>query len=644
MAEESIDRALAGIADRSRVDWEEIERAAGSDVDRDWLRWLRVLDGVAGVHPSIADTERPSELSTRPPDLAPESTGETHWGKYLLLEKVGEGGFGSVHRAWDPDLEIEVAIKILHRRFADARLKQALLQEGRALARITHENVVRVLGVESHDDQIALCMEFVRGETLEEVVQRHGTLNAREAALAGADVCRALAAVHLAGFVHRDVKARNVMREKAGRIVLMDFGAGQAAEDLKVPGKIRNVGTPIYMAPEVLAGEPATAASDVYSVGVLLYNLVTGEYPVDGRALEEVRLAHMQGRRRPVTERRPDIAAAFAQVVERALAPDAARRYPTAAALLEDLSMIFAGPAAGTHRSWDRARKTGVVVGSAATIALAVTALGATASVQFNTALGRSDFAHEGVADMFTWGLKSLFAPTAGLLQNLMILALGAVLRRLILNLWPSAAALETHLVERARARAGKLHVDDPQVLASVIVLLSVATLVGSWWYFKPIFDALFAHVSSVPAGRLAVLSPDFSGYRSLYRKTFFAVSNIAVVAWYVVHRVSTPKHGPFNWAASLGAGAVAVMAIASMELPYRTFLHSDFRIARWQGQRCYALGERGDEMLITCPALPSPRNRIVNRTSPDFELTGDSESLFAQFQELQAATAAGNR
>src|SRR6185436_10816329 len=134
------------------------------------------------------------------------------------------------------------------------------LREGRALARVRDSHVVNVLGVETHEDQIALCMEFVHGETLEDSLRRHGTLNAREAALVGEDVCRALAAVHLAGFIHRDVKARNVMRERAGRIVLMDFGTGRDADELRKAGPAGMAGTPLYMAPEVLAGLPASAS------------------------------------------------------------------------------------------------------------------------------------------------------------------------------------------------------------------------------------------------------------------------------------------------------------------------------------------------------------------------------------------------
>ena len=258
------------------------------------------------------------------------------WGRYRLDQKVGEGAFGCVYRAWDPELERQVAVKILHKRVAETRLRQALLREGRALARVRDPHVVSVLGVESHEDQIALCMEFVYGETLEDVLAR-GPLSAGEATLVCQDVCRAVAAVHLAGFVHRDVKARNVMREKAGRIVLMDFGAGQDISQLAGVGRAPIAGTPLDMAPEVLAGESPSAISDVYSVGVLLYHLVTGQYPVEGQTLDGIRAAHMQGRRRLLSERRPELPVTFVQVVDKAIASDPTRRYASAAQFLEAL-------------------------------------------------------------------------------------------------------------------------------------------------------------------------------------------------------------------------------------------------------------------------------------------------------------------
>src|SRR6185503_15787631 len=235
---------------------------------------LRVIGGIAREHGSTEVSGGPSTSSAGMLDSTVElDTGES-WGRFTLVRKVGAGSFGAVYLAHDPELDRDIAIKILHRRVTDDQLKARLLREGRALARVNHANVVRVIGVESHDGRVGLCTEFVKGETLESVVRTLGTMNAREAIGIGEDICRALAAVHHAGFVHCDVKARNITREDGGRNLLMAFGTGR---DLR-EGDVRGMaGTPLYMAPEVLAGEAASACSDVYSVGVLLYYLVTSK-------------------------------------------------------------------------------------------------------------------------------------------------------------------------------------------------------------------------------------------------------------------------------------------------------------------------------------------------------------------------------
>src|SRR5262249_7479858 len=156
------------------------------------------------------------------------------WGPFTLLERVGEGAFGEVFRARDA-LQRDVALKLLRagRRAGDrtgTTISSRILHEGRIMARVRHTNVVSVYAAEEHQGRVGLSMEFVRGRTLEALLHTHGRFSAREAALTGRELCRALAATHAAGLIHRDVKARNVMREEGGRVVLMDFGAGQLCE------------------------------------------------------------------------------------------------------------------------------------------------------------------------------------------------------------------------------------------------------------------------------------------------------------------------------------------------------------------------------------------------------------------------------
>jgi serine/threonine protein kinase/tetratricopeptide (TPR) repeat protein len=359
-----VERAMEAIVDGRAVDWSALEKAARTDDEREVLKCLRLVGDVADVHRAITHSLEDAEesMTTSADRVSIESTDNLSesWGKYRLVEKVGEGGFGSVYRAWDPELEREVAIKILHPDVSVNQLKERLLREGRALARVEHPNVVRVFGVESHEDRVGLCMEFIRGETLGTVVRTQGVRNAREAMLVGEDVCRALAAVHRAGFVHRDIKSGNVMRDRAGRIMLMDFSAGRQT-DRKIAGDFDRIGTPMYMAPEVLAGAPASFCSDVYSVGVLLYHLVTGKYPVEGRTVDDLLHAHRQGRRHLLIERRPDLPMPFVQVVERALAA-VPLRYDSAGTLLEALGQLSGEALIGTRIHTELTARMSIVV------------------------------------------------------------------------------------------------------------------------------------------------------------------------------------------------------------------------------------------------------------------------------------------
>jgi len=282
-----------------------------------------------GTHSSPTDTGW-ATASTSDSDVRPFA--RLTWGPLEIRRTIGHGRFGTVHVAWDPSLEREVALKIL--RSADQ--SAAVIREARLLARVRHPNVVTVYGVDQHDEAVGLWMDLIEGLTLRQVLALRGVLGAQEAALIGIDVCRAVAAVHKAGLLHRDIKVHNVMREAGGRIVLMDFGAGEIRSD---PSRLEHgiIGTPVYAAPEIFSGAPAMIASDVYSVGVVLYHLVTMQYPVEGESIYEIASAHERKDVTPLSDRRPELPESFTRVVERALERDPARRYRSCGALLQDL-------------------------------------------------------------------------------------------------------------------------------------------------------------------------------------------------------------------------------------------------------------------------------------------------------------------
>ena len=320
---------LASRIDEDRpIDWESEEGAARGDDERALLAGLRLLAALTRVYRD-PDAIGPDTL----PDVLvdPERLPAT-WGSLTVLEPVGKGGFAKVYRARDA-LKRDVALKLFPVTPENsAALSGRVLREGSLLAKINHRNVVVVHGVEQSNGFVGLWMEFIHGRTMEDELRTRGPLGAEEATLIGVDLCRALAAVHGRGLVHRDIKAQNVMREEGGRTVLMDFGAGtELTAGLR--GLLDMAGTPLYLAPELFDGRPATRASDIYSLGVLLYRMVTREFPVTGADRTEIERAHREGRIKRLRDARPDLPSGFIHTVERALSPSPAARPQTAGEL-----------------------------------------------------------------------------------------------------------------------------------------------------------------------------------------------------------------------------------------------------------------------------------------------------------------------
>lgn len=330
----------ASISDGSEMDWDEAEKSASDTELKEMVRQLKVL---ADIGVAYRTPIRPTPISTPEAGVEPHAADAPpvpegplgRWGHLELLERIGEGTFGEVYRARDTRLDCEVALKLLRRdESEDAVIADAVVQEGRLLARVQHHNVARVFGAERYAGRLGVWMEFIRGRNLEALLKERGRLGADEAIVIGRDLCHAMAAVHEVGVVHRDIKTANVMREEGGRIVLMDFGAGRESrlgDGEEGAGKMS--GTPLYMAPELFAGEPATPRSDIYSLGVILYHLVTGSYPVRGGNLNELRQAHERGARTLLRDLRPDIPDSFVRLVEKALASVPDERYTSAGQL-----------------------------------------------------------------------------------------------------------------------------------------------------------------------------------------------------------------------------------------------------------------------------------------------------------------------
>ena len=330
------------------------------DATRGLIPDLEVVAGIAAL--ANASSTSPSDGATAAARwLTPGST----WGRLTVETLVGSGSFGDVYKAFDPALDRVVALKLLRPGGPDGHAT-ATVHEGRLMARVRHSNVATVYGAERIDDRVGLVMEFVDGRSLEEELRERGPLPEADVVSIGRDLCAALDAIHRAGLLHRDLKAQNVLRDGGGRVVVTDFGAG--VEAAPGPAARELAGTPLYLAPEVLDGAAPSRHSDIYAVGVLLFHLLTGSFPVTGRSLDEVWAAHRNGRRRPLAELRRNLDPRTVATVERALDVSPAGRYGSALELATALTPVSDAP---------RRRLGGVPIAAALGVAVVAVAVSA---------------------------------------------------------------------------------------------------------------------------------------------------------------------------------------------------------------------------------------------------------------------------
>jgi eukaryotic-like serine/threonine-protein kinase len=276
----------------------------------------------------------------------PPQSGDLIAGRYELEELVGTGGMSSVFRAYDRQLERRVAIKILHEHYAaDPEYLERFRREARAVARLSHPNIVTVIDRGDDDGRQFIVFEHVEGENLKELVLRTGRLPVRRALELALGVADGLAFAHDHGLVHRDVKPQNVLLSQEGEVKVTDFGI---ARSLHVEHGVTQTGTVLgtgeYLAPEQASGNQVSPATDVYSLGVVLWELLAGEVPFVGENFVAVALRHVNETPPSLRERRPDVSPRLDAAVDRALAKDPARRFASMTAFAEELRACLAEP------------------------------------------------------------------------------------------------------------------------------------------------------------------------------------------------------------------------------------------------------------------------------------------------------------
>jgi len=264
-------------------------------------------------------------------------------GRYRVLSWLGSGGMADVYCAEDTHLGRQVALKVLYRRFAqDAEFVERFKREAQSAAGLTHPNVVNVFDRGEHDGTYYIAMEYLPGRTLKEVIGERGALDQEAVIDIGIQILRASSFAHRRGVVHRDLKPHNVMLDDAGNAKVTDFGIARAgASEMTEAGSI--MGTAQYLSPEQAQGHPATAQSDLYSVGIVLYELLTGRLPFDGESAVAIAVQHLNDQPTPIGSLRPDVAPELEAAVMRALAKDPGSRWADADEFIRALEGARAG-------------------------------------------------------------------------------------------------------------------------------------------------------------------------------------------------------------------------------------------------------------------------------------------------------------
>ena len=341
----------ASIADAAPLQREPHATSVDAGPSHDLDATLADIDATIASGVSFRRTSSPSSnrMAPAPDSAAVFRIGELVGGRYEILQLLGEGGMGAVYKATDRELDRFVALKVIRRELASnsailARFKQELLLS----RQVTHRNVIRIYDLGDADGVKFITMEFVEGEDLRSLIREKKKFSPEEAVEVIQQVCQALDAAHSVGVIHRDLKPQNIMQDPTGRILVMDFGLARTVEGDGMTQTGALVGTMAYMSPEQALGKDLDQRSDIFALGLILFELLTGKTPFHAESALASLIKRTQERAISVSDIDAQIPGALAGIVSKCLERDLNERYQTATAIVADLNTWKDKRAAGT--------------------------------------------------------------------------------------------------------------------------------------------------------------------------------------------------------------------------------------------------------------------------------------------------------
>jgi hypothetical protein len=554
----------------------------------------------------------------------------TRVGPYIVVDRLGMGGMGQVFLGTDPRLERRVALKcLLDSHAAGLGLRSNILHEARAAARINSQYVAAVYDVIEHDTRAFIVMEYVEGESLAARLRR-GRLTVQETLTFGHQLVLAVTAAHAEDIVHRDLKPGNIQVTRSGSVKVLDFGIAHATRRLPTAAttttapvdvaeavQFAQPGTPPYMSLEQLFGRHVDGRSDVYSLGVVLFEMCTGRRPFDGNDAAEIAGAQMKGVPRADAVS-PDVPRPLADVIARAMATDVSKRFQTVDELglaLDEIDRIFERQQRPSRRELIRQWTARVAVG--APLALAgLGLLGFLTSMQFNFVFGRDGefarFGAESWSSYILWGLRFAVPIVAVTLMAALVIV-GAVRMLHVIEVIGPIGRLSRHVRAWAHKLGEAIGLNQPGTLAQTLIALGFVTLALFFWAHWGLIRAWSSFFNSAPIEQLMPMTDS-----APERNQFHNELTVAILAFsfglYKVLAMRTREMVQERRGAVAMLGLLVAAMVLLNALPWRTLNRRDFRRLDSAGAHCYITGESKDEFLVLCPGSVPPRNRIVSK------------------------------